>query len=97
MFPVGVSRSWSKLTLTTITIAYGFLASKEVKNAGVGNLGLQDREYAVPAATCIDSVHPAERLALRWVQKYISAFGGDPTKVTMYARPRPTSLLYFAD
>jgi len=23
-------------------------------------------------------------LALRWVQKYIDAFGGDPTKVTMY-------------
>jgi hypothetical protein len=27
----------------------------------------------------------AERLALRWVQKYISTFGGDPRKVTMYA------------
>ena len=25
-----------------------------------------------------------ERLALRWIQKYIGAFGGDPTKVTMY-------------
>ena len=24
-----------------------------------------------------------ERQALRWVQTYISAFGGDPTKVTM--------------
>lgn len=24
---------------------FGFLASKEVKAAGVGNLGLQDREY----------------------------------------------------
>ncbi|RDX48880.1 carotenoid ester lipase precursor [Lentinus brumalis] len=47
--------------------AYGFLASKEVKEAGVGNLGLQD-----------------QRLALRWVQKYIGAFGGDPTKVTIW-------------
>ncbi|KAI0694774.1 carotenoid ester lipase precursor [Earliella scabrosa] len=47
--------------------AYGFLASKEVKDAGVGNLGLQD-----------------QRLALRWIQKYISAFGGDPTKVTIW-------------
>ena len=26
---------------------------------------------------------PPERQALRWVQKYISAFGGDPEKVTM--------------
>ena len=25
-----------------------------------------------------------ERLAFRWVQKYIHAFGGDPSKVTMY-------------
>ena len=25
-----------------------------------------------------------ERQALRWVQKYVSAFNGDPTKVTMY-------------
>ncbi|KAF9450184.1 carotenoid ester lipase [Macrolepiota fuliginosa MF-IS2] len=46
---------------------FGFLASKEVKNAGVGNLGLQD-----------------QRQALRWVQKYITAFGGDPTKVTIW-------------
>ncbi|KIJ59046.1 hypothetical protein HYDPIDRAFT_118871 [Hydnomerulius pinastri MD-312] len=47
--------------------AFGFLASQEVKDAGVGNLGLQD-----------------QRLALYWVQKYISAFGGDPTKVTIW-------------
>ncbi|KAF8432659.1 alpha beta-hydrolase [Boletus edulis BED1] len=48
-------------------VAFGFLASQEVKDAGVGNLGLQD-----------------QRLALRWVQKYIGAFGGDPTKVTIW-------------
>ncbi|KAI0060458.1 carotenoid ester lipase precursor [Artomyces pyxidatus] len=47
--------------------AFGFLASQEVKEAGVGNLGLQD-----------------QRQALRWIQKYIGAFGGDPTKVTIW-------------
>ncbi|KAH9038800.1 alpha beta-hydrolase [Lactarius pseudohatsudake] len=47
--------------------AFGFLASKEVKNAKVGNLGLWD-----------------QRLALHWVQKYIHAFSGDPSKVTIW-------------
>ncbi|KIY52398.1 alpha/beta-hydrolase [Fistulina hepatica ATCC 64428] len=46
---------------------FGFLASQEVKDAGVGNLGLQD-----------------QRESFRWVQKYISAFGGDPDKVTIW-------------
>lgn len=26
----------------------------------------------------------AERLALRWIQKYVSSFGGDPQKVTLW-------------
>ncbi|KAJ7832850.1 carotenoid ester lipase precursor [Mycena olivaceomarginata] len=46
---------------------FGFLASKEVKKAGLGNLGLHD-----------------QRQALRWVQRYINQFGGDPAKVTLW-------------
>ncbi|KAF9779504.1 carotenoid ester lipase precursor [Thelephora terrestris] len=49
--------------------AFGFLAGKEVKAAGVSNLGLRD-----------------QREALRWVQRHISAFGGDPTKVTLWGQ-----------
>ncbi|KAI0699098.1 carotenoid ester lipase precursor [Cytidiella melzeri] len=47
--------------------AFGFLGGSEIKEAGVGNLGLQD-----------------QRQAFRWIQKYISAFNGDPTKVTIW-------------
>ncbi|KAH9178044.1 carotenoid ester lipase precursor [Lactarius sanguifluus] len=49
--------------------AFGFLASQEVKDAGIGNLGLHD-----------------QRMALRWIQKYIHAFGGDSSKVTIWGQ-----------
>ncbi|KAI0665708.1 carotenoid ester lipase precursor [Trametes maxima] len=49
--------------------AFGFLGGKEVKEAGIGNLGLQD-----------------QREALRWIQRYISTFGGDPSKVTIWGQ-----------
>ncbi|KAH9068091.1 Alpha/Beta hydrolase protein [Lactarius deliciosus] len=49
--------------------AFGFLASQEVKDAGVGNLGLHD-----------------QRMGLRWIQKYIHAFGGDSSKVTIWGQ-----------
>ncbi|EIW81505.1 carotenoid ester lipase precursor [Coniophora puteana RWD-64-598 SS2] len=46
---------------------FGFLASEEVQDAGIGNLGLQD-----------------QRQAMRWFQQYITQFGGDPSKVTIW-------------
>ncbi|RPD58759.1 carotenoid ester lipase precursor [Lentinus tigrinus ALCF2SS1-7] len=47
--------------------AFGFLAGKEVQEAGIANLGMQD-----------------QRTALRWMNKFISSFGGDPKKVTIW-------------
>lgn len=68
-------------------VAFGFLGGREVKEAKVGNLGMHDRttfRCSPHRATGLKlSLVPAEREALRWIQKYISAFGGDPRKVMM--------------
>jgi acetylcholinesterase len=72
------------LLCTSCILAFGFLASQEVKDAGVGNLGLRDRAFLHNLLRITTNLkRRLERLALYWVQKYIFAFGGDPTKVTM--------------
>jgi acetylcholinesterase len=63
--------------------AFGFLPGKEAKAAGLGNIGLRDRESAVVVRVFYNLIL-LEQFALRWVQKHISAFGGDPTKVITY-------------
>lgn len=47
--------------------AFGFSASREMAEAGLLNLGLED-----------------QRVAMQWVKKYISQFGGDPDQVTIF-------------
>ena len=64
--------------------AYGFLGSEEIKAAGATNLGLRDREFrciSLVLSTAIATL--SERLALRWVNKYIGNFGGDPNCVVL--------------
>ncbi len=58
-----------------------------MKEAGLGNLGLHDRE--IPQASAFGILFGSqltllytERSALLWVHQFISSFGGDPSRVT---------------
>ncbi len=63
---------------------FGFPAGAEVKAAGIGNLGLQDRRsYLLLKLLGTNQARRVERQALRWVRQYISTFNGDPSKVTL--------------
>ena len=42
---VTISQLEMRYSMTMFHLAFGFLPGKEVKAAGVGNLGLQDRMY----------------------------------------------------
>lgn len=69
--------------ISRLSPAFGFLAGQEVKDAGMGNLGLHDRQCRTPCDKFSDRPRSPERAALRWIQEHIESFGGDPTKVTM--------------
>jgi carboxylesterase type B len=62
---------------------FGFLASKELAKdnaahgGGVGNYG------SISLSRTKLGLHD-QRLALEWIQKHISYFGGDPDQVTIY-------------
>ncbi|KAM5544420.1 hypothetical protein V8D89_002080, partial [Ganoderma adspersum] len=68
---------------------FGFLGGQEVKDAGVGNIGLHDHAYSPHAEPPMCMLiaflsHAPEREGLRWIRKHITAFGGDPGKVTIW-------------
>lgn len=72
------------LYILRLSLAFEFLASQEVKDAAIGNLGLHDRQSRASVLSLRPCRHfSSERAALRWVQGHIESFGGDPTKVTM--------------
>ncbi|KAI0819587.1 carotenoid ester lipase [Trametes gibbosa] len=58
--------------------AFGFLGGREIANAGLGNLGLQD-----------------QRESFRWIKRHISAFGGDPNKVTIWGESAGSQSIAF--
>jgi hypothetical protein len=67
------------------TKAYGFLGGSEIKEAGAGNAALRDRKLPIVPNHQNLFVHKyAEREGLRWIQKYIRNFGGDPNKVIVW-------------
>ena len=68
---VGVSQKFDS-PIIAVSFNYrlsglGFLASQDIVDQGVANLGMKD-----------------QRLALRWIQENIGAFGGDKERVTIW-------------
>ena len=67
-----------------MALALGFPGGKEVREAGVGNIGLRDRMHHSDSFPHHLTELLIEREALRWIQKYISIFGGDSNQVTIW-------------
>lgn len=89
-----ISRDESKSPTIIVTLNYrlgvlGFLASKEIKeyNASFGEDGVGN--YGI-----WDQVE-----ALRWIKDHISAFGGDPNRITAFGQsagggPTPVAFVF---
>ena len=69
--------------VTYVFEALGWLTGQEAVDAGITNLGLRDREFLLVLNVSDMLSRSTERLALRWIQTHIHAFGGDSSKVTM--------------
>ncbi|KAJ7192633.1 carotenoid ester lipase precursor [Mycena pura] len=70
----GGSSSTRPRTVIFTCLVFGFLGSKEVKEAGLGNLGLRDREITA-SMTRKFLKNFAEREAMRWVQRWGESAG----------------------
>ena len=81
-FNLNIHIDFIYLTLS-LWLAYGFLASQEVAEERLGNFGLYDRTFFNHFTIAKLRTTRAERVGLRWVQKYIGLFGGDASQVTM--------------
>jgi hypothetical protein len=64
------------------------LAGNVIEAEGGINAGMQDRTRIslyvfISTLTRENFIISTERMALKWIQKYITLFGGDPEKVTL--------------
>ncbi|KAL8292222.1 hypothetical protein RQP46_001688 [Phenoliferia psychrophenolica] len=81
----GASATYDGKTLVARSVAEGTPIIYVSANYRLNSFGfLGGKEIAADLTTSGNAGLMDQRLALEWVQKYISAFGGDSTKVTIF-------------